>query len=366
MKRRNFLQGVIAAGVAAGQEPGSAGRVYFGTFTRGISKGIYTAAFNAKTGELSVPALAVEARNASFLVVHGRTLYAVSEVGDFEGNRSGALMAYRMRPDHSLEPLNGVASGGMGPCHLAVDRQRRRILVAHYLSGSFASFRVRKDGSIEERASLIQHEGKGANPRRQEGPHAHSADFSADGKWAYCCDLGIDEVRAYAIGPDARLTPAPDRTLRAAPGSGPRHLSKRGRFTYVLNELSSTVDVFPAPGQPVQTLSTLPADFTGTNTTAEIAIHPGGRFLYASNRGHDSLAAFAIGVDGLLRLLGTTPCGGKVPRSFAIDPSGRWLICAHQNSDSAQVFAVEPGTGALAAQGAPVTVGAPVCVQFTA
>lgn len=361
MQRRTILLALPGALGLAQAAPG--GRVYFGTYTRGISKGIYTAAFNERTGELSAPELAAEARNASFLIP-GRgpgkgCLYAVSETPQ------GRVMAYRRRPDQTLDLIGEVSSEGAAPCHLDLNPLGTHLAVANYSSGSFVSYRVKPDGSLSAAVTVMSHEGKSLNPRRQEGPHAHSANFFDEGRLALCCDLGTDQVRVYGVGRDARLTL--QRYIAVPPGSGPRHLVRQRGTLYVLSELTSNIHVLPWTPDPklAQTITTLPAGFAGNNTTAELLPHPNGKFLYASNRGHNSIAAFGIDGAGRLQALGHFSCG-KTPRSFAIHRSGNWLITAHQDADSAQVFAVDPRTGALTAKGAPVTVGAPVCVQFTA
>jgi 6-phosphogluconolactonase len=354
--------------------------VYVGTYTERTtdgSKGIYSARFDTTTGRLGALAVAAELQNPSWVTVSAdrRFLYAVSEVGvpDAGGVPSGMVAAYAIAGSGALTELNRVSSGGADPCHLAVSRDGRTVAVANYTVGSTVAFHVGADGRLGA-ATKDQHTGKGPNPQqRQETAHAHSVDFTPDGGLLLSCDLGNDRVYLYRH--DARagvIAPHRPAFVGLEPGSGPRHLvlHPSGRYAYVLTELSSSVAMFAwnaKAGTLVQrqSLSTLPLGTTRENSTAEIAVHPTGRFVYASNRGHDSIAVFSVDArTGRLTALGHTPTGGSRPRNFAIDPSGRWLLAANQSSNTIVTFAIDPQRGTLAPSGASITVPLPVCVAF--
>jgi 6-phosphogluconolactonase len=350
--------------------------VYFGTFTDTNSKGIYVSRFDSATGKLSAPELAAETTNPAFLAIAlGRNfLYAVSEVDEIGGKPVGAVNAFALDATTSrLTPLNQQFSGGRGPCHLAVDATGKCLLVANYGSGSIVPFPIRADGSLGKATTSIQHSGSSANPQRQAGPHAHFIRPSPDNRFALDCDLGLDKIFINRLDATAgKLTANEPPFVTVAPSSGPRHLvfSPDGKFVYVINEMAGTITVFEyaaanAAMAEVQTISTLPADFTGSNTAAEIAVHPGGKFLYASNRGHDSLAIFAMNRQtGRLTLVGHQSTLGHTPRHFVIDPTGRWLLAENQASNSVIVFAIDPDTGRLTPTGQSISVGSPVCAVF--
>lgn len=345
--------------------------VFLGTYTRDQSRGIYVTRLDPVTGRLTAPELAAEARNPSFLALHPsrQFLYAVSEL-----DGSGGVSAFALDPATGrLRGLNQQPSGGRGPCHVSVDHTGRMLLVANYSSGSVAALPIRDDGSLAPPVSVVQHVGASVHPRRQGGPHAHCILPDPQNRRALVCDLGVDKVFAYPL--DAAGGGLLTNGVAAAtlpPGAGPRHLtfSANGRFVYVINELNSTLAVFAYQSRRGefslrQTVGTLPADFTGENTTADIHVHPGGKFLYGSNRGHDSLAVFAINrATGRLSLIEHVPTGGRTPRNFGLDPTGRWLLAANQNSDSVVVFRVDDRTGRPTPTGQVLEVGAPVCVRF--
>jgi 6-phosphogluconolactonase len=353
--------------------------VYIGTYTErspNASKGIYVSRFDPATGRLSAPTLVAELENPSFVAVsHDRRfLYAVSEVGtaDATGKKTGFVAAYGIGAGGKLTPLNRVPSNGADPCHISVSRSGRTVAVANYTGGSTASFRVNPDGSLGA-ATTDQHVGHGPNKERQEAAHAHSANFAAEDHLLLSCDLGADAVYLYQTS-DARGTIAPRRpaSVHVEPGSGPRHLAMHpsAHYVYVINELTNTIGVFawnPKVATLVQrqSISTLPAGTTVPNSTAEIFVHPNGRFVYGSNRGHDSIAVFSVDArDGRLTALGHTPTGGKAPRSFAIDPTGRWLLAANQLTNDINSFAIDQHKGTLTPTGATLAVAKPVCVLF--
>ena len=353
--------------------------LFVGTYTERTpagSKGIYSARFDTTTGRISGMQLAAELENPSWVTVSRdqRFLYAVSEVGvrDARGVPVGRVAAYAIAADGKLTELNRVSSGGADPCHLGITRSGRSVAVANYTGGSTVCFHVGADGRLGT-ASPDQHSGKGPNAQRQEGPHAHSVDFASDDRLLLSCDLGNDRIYVYRHDPSTgAIAPHRPAFVGLEPGSGPRHLALHpsGRYAYVLTELSSTIAVFAWNAQTGtlvqrQTIPTVPLGTPPSNSTAEIAVHPSGRYVYASNRGHDSIAVFSVDArDGRLSHLANTSTGGSTPRNFAIDPSGRWLLAANQRSDDIVTFAIDPQTGALAPNGAKVKVSRPVCIAF--
>ena len=353
--------------------------VFVGTYTERTpdgSKGIYAARFDTATGKLAGLKGVAELQNPSWVTVSRdrRFLYAVSEVGvpDATGKPAGLVVAYSIGSGGKLTELNQVSSGGADPCHLAIDRGGRTVAVANYTGGSTVSFHVGSDGRLGA-ASKDQHTGKGPNAQRQESAHAHSVNFVADDRLLLSCDLGNDRVYVYRHDPPAGTIAAHQPAfVGLEPGAGPRHLAMHpsGRYVYVLTELSSHVAMFAwnaSAGTLVQrqSVSTLPAGTSVENSTAEIVVHPTGRYVYASNRGHDSIAAFAVDArTGRLTLLNNTSTQGSTPRNFALDPSGRWLLAANQRSNSVVTFAIDVSTGALKPIGASIDVPRPVCLAF--
>ncbi len=350
--------------------------VYFGTYTGGKSQGIYLSHFDTTTGRLSAPELAVETRNPSFLAVHPshRWIYAAGEMDDFGGRRAGSVSAFRIEPvTGHLTLLNAQASGGTGPCHVAVDRTGRCVMAANYGSGSIAAFQIQPDGELGKETACIQHHGSSVDPRRQEGPHAHFIAPDPGNRFALTCDLGLDEVLVYRLdAAKGTLVPNEPAFARVKPGLGPRHLAfhPNGRVAYVVSEMGSSVTAFDYDAKwgrlkEIQTLSTLPAEFQGQRSGAEVQVDPTGRFLYASNRGNDSITEFAIdGRSGSLTWIGCEPSGGRTPRHFTLDPSGRWMLVENQDSNNVVVFRVEPKDGHLTPTGQQIEVGAPVCAVF--
>jgi 6-phosphogluconolactonase len=351
---------------------------FVGTYTEegSKSKGIYAYGYEPKTAKITSLGLAAETTNPSWVTVHpnGRFLYSVNEVGNYKGPNSGGLSAFSI--DHAtgkLTFLNEVATRGADPCYVTVDKTGKYVLVANYTGGSVAVFPVLPDGKLGDASAFIQHTGHGADPKRQEGPHAHSIDLTPDNRFAMVDDLGLDELLAYKFDSShGTLTPNDPPFAKVDPGAGPRHyaLHPSGKFAYVVDEMHSTVTVFSANLQagafhPLQATSALPSGFSGENDDAEIHIHPSGRFLYASNRGHDSITVFAIdSTKGTLTPVEYTPTQGKTPRSFAIDPTGTLLLAANQKSDNIVIFRIDQKTGRLTPTGQVLEVGSPVCIKF--
>jgi 6-phosphogluconolactonase len=346
--------------------------VYIGTYTRKESKGIYAFRFDDQTGKLTPLGLAVETPSPSFLAIHpsGKFLYAVNEIDQFQGEKAGSITSFSIdRTSGKLTQLNAVSSKGTGPCHLNVDAKGQTLLVANYGGGSVASYAIAADGKLSPAVSFIQHTGSSVNMQRQKEPHAHSINIDEKRKLAVVADLGLDKVLFYGLDAAKHsLSPAPKTTVSTAPGAGPRHFAfhPNGSHGYVINELQSTVSVIQLGNTPkiTQSVSTLPDGYQNPRTsTAEVRVHPSGKFLYGSNRGHDSIAVFSIDKTGNLTPLGHTPVQGKTPRNFMIDPSGKFLLVANQDSDTLVMFQIQPD-GRLKPTNTTLNVSMPVCVRF--
>lgn len=384
-----LLLGSISAVLAETQDaPGAGGskpskyRVYVGTYTNGTSKsqGIALLELDLETGALTAKGYAGKASSPSFLAIHPnrRFLYSVNEVAAAGGRTSGGVSAFAIDPkDGSLTLLNQESSHGAGPCHLVVDRAGKNVLVANYGGGSIAVLPVGSDGRLAPASAAIQHSGTVADPKRQGGPHAHSINLDAANRFAVVADLGLDKVFVYKFDPSqGTLTPNDPPAASTAQRSGPRHFAFHpdGRHAYVINEINCTVTGFdynPERGTltEFQTVPTLPEGVAvkPSDSTAEVQVHPSGQFLYGSNRGHDSIAIFAIdAATGRLTPVGHQPTQGKTPRNFGIDPTGRYLLAANQGSGTIVVFRIDPATGRLQPNGHTAEVPMPVCVKFFA
>jgi 6-phosphogluconolactonase len=351
---------------------------YFGTYTNnGKSKGIYCYKLDLATGKLTSVGVTEGIKNPSFVAIHpsGNNLYAVSEVNDADGKPGGAVSAFSLdRKTGALKALNHQSSEGTGPCYVLVDKTGKVALVANYGSGSIASLPINEDGSLNKAATAIQHEGSSVNQQRQAGPHAHSINVSADNRFAIAADLGLDKLLIYKLdAAKGTLTPNDPPFTKTPAGGGPRHFAfhPNGRFAYNCNEITSSVTAHAWDAQKgslteIQTISTLPEPTQG-NSTAEIQVHPSGKFVYCSNRGHDSLAIFTVDEKtGQLTAAGHQKTLGRTPRNFGIDPTGRYIVACNQNTDNVAVFQVDQPTGKLSQVGDLMTVPAPVCVKFLA
>ena len=353
--------------------------VYVGTYTRGgKSKGIYTLKLNMKTGTLTQVGVTEGVVNPSFLAIHpsNKFLYAVGEISEFDGQPTGGVTAFAIDPkDGGLTKLNEKSSGGAGPCHLVVDATGKNVLVANYGGGSVACLPINTDGTLEDASSFIQHKGSSVNAQRQSGPHGHSINLSPDNKFAFAADLGLDKVLIYAFDAEkGRLTPNAPEAVEVKPGSGPRHFAfhPSGKYAYVINEMALTVTAFKYDAQQgrldtLQTISTIPdADRNQQGlSTAEIRVHPSGNFLYGSNRGHDTIAAFKINQEtGELTYIENESTQGKTPRNFFIDPTGTYLLAENQSTDSIVVFRINQDTGELEPTGNSIEIPAPVCIRM--
>jgi len=355
--------------------------VYIGTYTtKTESKGIYSFQFDLATGRMTAPELVAESPDPSFVAVHpdGKYLYAVNEAGKNSMVSAFALDA----ASGKLTLLNQMPALGEDPCYISFDRSGKFVLIANYSSGNFAVFPILSDGRLGEHTAVVQDSGPlGPNKERQEAPHAHWIEPSAHNRFVYVADLGLDRVLIYnfdaatgALTPGANSSstnPGDSFSATLNPGTGPRHVafSRDGNFMYVLGELQSNVTVFKNDAREtfrqVQRISALPAGFSGRNDAAEIAIHPNGKFLYTSNRGHESIAVFVIEPKtGTLTLVADVPTRGKEPRHFALDPTGQYLLAENQLSGNIVEFRIDPATGKLTATGEVLQVPSPVCVAF--
>jgi 6-phosphogluconolactonase len=363
-----FAAALAALGVAT--PPARAQYIaYVGTYTNQRptpkSKGIYAYRFDAKTGKFTSIGLAAETSSPSFVAVspNHKFLYAANE------NNQGTVSAFAIdAATGMLKPLNSVSSKGSGPCYVSLDKTGKWLFAANYNNGSVASFPVSADGSLGEAISAIQHQGSSVNRSRQAGPHAHEAVVSPDNKLLFVPDLGMDKVMVYQIGVNGDLTPNTPPSIDIGPGSGPRHIAfaPNGKFAYVMTEMTDSVIAFSYDGKgdakEIQTIAGAP-DVAG-KSGAEIAVHPSGRFLYESNRGHNSIGIFTIDSQGKLTAAGNVPTQGKTPRFFGLDPTGAWLIAANQDSDNIVIFRINQKTGALTPTGDTLELASPVCVAF--
>ena len=351
--------------------------VYVGTYTTGKSEGIYLYRLNLQSGELKHLSTTRGVVNPSFLTVdpQKRYLYAVNEVTDFEGKPSGAVSAFAINPKtRSLQFLNQLPSSGGAPCYVTLDRTGTFVLLANYVGGNVSVISIARDGRLGVVTDVVQHHGSSVNANRQTAPHAHSIVLDSSNRYAYSCDLGTDKIMIYRFDSrNGKLTANKQPWVESKPGAGPRHFTFHpgGTYAYVMNELDATVSAFRSDRATgtltrAHTVSTLPAEFSGMNTTADIHVSPSGRFLYGSNRGHNSIVVFEIdGKTGKLRFVEHTSTGGRTPRNFAIDPTGRFLLAANQDSDTIITFRLDPATGRLKPTGYVADVPSPVCLKVS-
>ena len=360
---------------SVGAEDGGKVRVYFGTYTNETTKGIYFSLFDAATGKLTPAELAVESKSPSFLAIHPtrKFVYAVSEISDFQGKSVGGVSSFAVdAASGKLTLLNQQPSAGAGPCHLVVDAAGKNVLVANYGGGNVAVLPINADGQLAPPSSVMQHHADDHNRGRPQVAKAHSINLDATNKFAFAADAGLDKVFIYHFdGLKGLLTVNDPPAGLVAPGSGPRHFAfhPSGKFAFTNDETTSAVTVFaydPSCGAltEIQTLSTLPEPVPG-NSTAETVVHPSGKFVYVSNRGHDSLAMFRCDeATGRLSVIGYQPSGGKTPRNFNIDPSGQYILAANQGTNNVAVLRIDATTGKLTLTGNSIDVGSPVCVRF--
>jgi len=350
--------------------------LFIGTYTQDNSQGINLAHFDTQTGELKNIEVAAPTANPTFLALHpnGKYLYCVNEGGNVAGQNIGGINAFAIdEKAQSLQPINAVAADG-GLCHLSIDATGKYLLAAAYGGGSFEIWSLKPNGAIGERVQFIQNPIENAGAENAKEPHGHQFILSSDNHFAFAVDLGLDKISTYRFdAASGQLAPTEPAFVEVKNGAGPRHLAfnRDANLVYVINELNSTISVFQRDAgvlQQKQTISTLPENFAGQNSTAEIAIHPNGKFLYASNRGRDSLAIYSIdATTGVLQPSGEAFTEGRNPRHFVISPDGNWLLAANQNDHSIIVFRVDTSTGMLTKSSLVKDIpGEPVCLLFAA
>jgi len=350
-------------------------RVYVGTYTHGKSQGIYVSELDLAGGKLSEPQVAAEAKSPSFLAIDpaGKLLVACNEISDLNGKPVGGVSSFAIdAASGKLKLLSQQPSGGAGPCHVSIDRQGKFVLAANYGGGSCCVHPIGSDGKLGEMTGFAQHSGQGADPGRQKEPHAHSINVSPDNHFAFCADLGLDKILIYKLTDHGKLEANDPAFAKTKAGGGPRHFAfhPNGKFAYCCLEMTSEATAFSYDAhkgelKELQTISTLPEPTKG-NSTAEVQVHPSGKFLYVSNRGHNSIAVFKIGEDGKLTAAGHQGKGIKTPRNFSVDPTGKFVLVANQDGDSVLVFQVNQDSGMLEPTETRIEVAAPVCVKFVA
>lgn len=349
--------------------------VFISAFASGDKAAIHAFAFDSQQGKLKPLKRTTDLQNPFFLAIapDKQHLFAI-DTAKFGGPENGFVAAYTIDGrGGDLKRLNKASTRGTASCYLSVDATNKTVLVANYSSGSVAALPVKSDGSVEEASSFIQHEGSSVNPERQKGPNAHSIVISPDNRYVLAADLGIDKIMIYRLDVSkAELKPNEAQPFaKQKPGSGPRHITfhPNGKRVYVINELANTVTVFDYDvGKGTltgkQTISTVPADFTGKSYTADVKITPDGKFLFGTNRGHDSIASYRIADDGMLTLLKIDRSLGKGPQNLLITPDGRWLLCANMPGNNVVVFSIDAASGALKANGDPVEMPLPSCIRW--
>lgn len=344
--------------------------VYIGTFTSEGAEGIYHCSFDAGKGELSLKQVFKGIDNPNFLKVSagGKYLYAATRAPGKADPSGGAVTAFAIKGDRSLEFLNKQSSHGDDPCYIDISADGKWVVTSNYGGGSVALFPVNSDGSLLPASSVIRHDGSGPNPARQTKAYAHSIRFSDHSDIIYAADLGADKLFAYTLNKvKSSLEPAIPPFAQLPPGSGPRHFefSKGGQYCYVVNELSSTVTAFSNENgvlKEIQTLSTLPVGYAGTSFCADIHLSPDGKYLYASNRGHNSIAVFRMLTGGIVEMATTVPVEGNWPRNFTLDPTGNYMLVANQRSHNITLFSIKKGIPAYT--GKSLDIPAPVCIAF--
>ncbi len=348
--------------------------VFISAFEAGDDGAIHAYQLETRTGRLKLIHRTTDVEHPFFMAVSPdrKFLYSI-HAEKFGGEDHEQVATYEIEDRTGrLNLLNRQSALGSGSCYLDVDATGKMVLVANYFTGSVASLPVQEDGSLGETSSFIQHAGSGVDPKRQDGPHAHCIVVSPDNRFAYAADLGIDQVLGYRLdAATAKLSPNRQRFAKTPPGAGPRHLTfhPNGKHLYVINELKNSVTLFDYVAESGmlikrQTISTLPEDFDDTSYCADVKITPNGKFLYGTNRGHDSIAAFKIGDDGRLTLIGTEPSLGKGPQNLAITPCGELLLCANMPENNVVVFRIDPQTGGLKSVGEPISMPKPTCIML--
>lgn len=349
--------------------------VLVSSFAGGEKGGITAFRLSLEDGSLTQLERTGGIENPFFIAVSPdqRFLYAVHAKA-FGGKEDEEVAAYAIdKATGKLILLNRQSAKGTATCYLEVDAIGKTLLLANYSSGSVAALPIGEDGSLGEAASFMQHQGGSkVDPKRQDGPYAHSIIVSPDNRFAYAADLGLDQILAYRLDPaTAKLESASPAFVASPPGAGPRHLrfAPDGKNLYAIDELSNTITRYShgaAPGALTkqESFSTLPDDFTGSSYCADLKFTPDGRFLYGTNRGHDSLAIFRAGEDGVLSRVGVVPSLGKGPQNLLVTPDGRWLLCANMPGNNLAVFRIDGESGRLTSAGKPLEITMPSCIRI--
>lgn len=385
MKRRQVLEaGLGAAGVHLSASRSMAAKgsrmskfwVFVGTNTVRGSEGIYRFSFDTETGQAGPVELAATTENPTWISPDPsfRFLYGVNAIGNYQGGTTGAVSGFALdRGSGKLSFINQASSGGAGPCHLTIDSRTRALLVANYGGGSVASLSIDSQGKLSGPVSRFQHAGGSVNPSRQEGPHAHSINLDAAEKFAFAADLGLDRILIYEFDANsATLRPHQPAFASTAPGAGPRHFAfhPSGKFAYVINELDSTITAFSYDAsrgalEEIQVIPTLPMGYTDQNYPAEVQVHASGRFVFGSNRGHDSIAIYRVDTEtGRLSVVDHQHTSGRWPRNFGQAPGGKWMIAGNNNTDNILIYHLDDASGRLKATGQTLACPAPICFKF--
>lgn len=361
---------MTALSIAKGDDP----LVFVSAFKSGEEGAIHSYTFDSESGTLTPAHRTADVENPFFMTLSddGNLLYAIHALA-FGGKENEEVAAYKVEGrSGKLSLLNRQSSKGTASCYLDIDSTGKAVVVANYSSGDVASYSIAEDGKLSESVSYFKHEGSSVDPKRQKGPNAHSIVVSPDNNYAFAADLGIDKVMIYQLDPEtATITPNDPAFAKLPPGSGPRHSTfhPNGKFLYLINELANTVSVFGYNSETgaladLQIISTLPEGYEERTHTADLKITPDGRFLYGTNRGHDSIASYRIGEDGKLTLLKIQPSLGSGPQNLAILPDGKHMLCANMPGNNVVVFKIDPETGALTAIGDPIDIPMPACIMI--
>ncbi|MFC5411453.1 lactonase family protein [Larkinella bovis] len=370
MKKLFTLTALLVCFMVHAQSPKEI--LYVGTYSTRGSEGVYVLEFDRANGSLKQIQTVSNAKSPSFLAIHptGNYLYSVNE----GAANSGGVSSYTIEPKTGrLTMMNQQSSHGRGPCHIAIDQTGKLAFVSNYGGGTFTVLPIRNDGTLGLATDTLKYEGKGTHPQRQEKAHIHSATVSPNNRFVYVCDLGTDKVYIYEFDKaSGKVKPAATPYASVSPGSGPRHIAihPNGKYLYLVEELTSTVATFALNSKTgaltllQDNVKTLPADFTGKNTSADIHTDPKGKFLFHSNRGYDALAILSIANDGKVSLIGQQPTEGKTPRNFLVDPKGEYVFAANQDTDNIVVYKLDGKTGKLTPTGTQLNVPSPVCLKL--
>lgn len=369
-----FAAAALTIGLVDGRAAAADPLVFISAFTRGEDGMIAAFRLDEASGQLQPLHRTSDVEHPFFMALSPNQKYLYSiHAKSFGGKEHEEVAAYRIEGTNGkLQLLNRQSARGSAACYLDVDDDGHCVLVANYTTGSVAALPIQDDGSLGQATSFVQHAGSSIDSTRQEGPHAHCIVVSPDNRFAFAADLGLDQILCYRLDPaTAKLSPNQQPFVRTPPGAGPRHLTfhPNGRHLYVINELKNSITLFDYQTESGilierQTISTLPSDFAGTSYCADLKVTPDSKFLYGTNRGHDSIAAYEIADDGTLALIAIEPSGGKGPQNLAFSPGGKLLLCANMPGNNVSVFKIDPQTGRLKPAGDPISIKMPSCIMI--